>query len=61
MQNYIKKLNNTKEEKETFFKKLPFKASKIPMITDKFLITKEIIENILIKNKQEILHNHMYI
>ena len=53
--------DNTKEEKETFFTKLPFKASKIPMITDKFLITKEIIENILIKNKQEILHNHMYI
>ena len=52
--------DNTQEEKENFFAKLPFKASKIPMITNPFSITKEIIENILIKNKVETF-NHMYI
>ena len=52
--------DNTLEEKEAFFAKLPFKASKIPMITNPFSITKEIIENVLIKNKVETF-NHMYI
>jgi ATP-dependent Lon protease len=53
--------NSEIEERDKFLAKLPFNAKKIPMITKNFLITREIVENILIKPKNDNQHHqHMY-
>jgi hypothetical protein len=53
--------NSNIEERDKFLAKLPFNAKKVPMITKNFLITREIIENILIKPKNDNQHHqHMY-
>ena len=44
-----------------FLDKLPFKAKKIPIIGDKFVITRDIIDNILDKITVDVSHHHMYL
>ena len=44
-----------------FLDKLPFKAKKIPIIGDKFVITRDIIDNILDKITVDASHHHMYL
>jgi ATP-dependent Lon protease len=44
-----------------FLDKLPFNAKKIPIITKKFLITRDIIDDVLTRPKVEVSHHHMYI
>ncbi len=48
------------KETSEFLDKLPFAAKKIPLITNDFLITREIVENILERPKVETFH-HMYL
>jgi ATP-dependent Lon protease len=48
------------KETSEFLDKLPFAAKKIPLITNNFLITREIVENILERPKVETFH-HMYL
>jgi hypothetical protein len=48
------------QETSEFLDKLPFAAKKIPLITNDFLITREIVENILERPKVETFH-HMYL
>jgi ATP-dependent Lon protease len=53
--------NSDIEERDKFLAKLPFNAKKVPMITKNFLITREVVENILIKPKNDNQHHqHMY-
>ncbi len=48
-------------ETSEFLDKLPFKAKKIPLITNNFLITRDIIDNILDKPKVDTSFHHMYL
>ncbi len=48
------------QETNEFLEKLPFAAKKRPLITNDFLITREIVENILERPKVETFH-HMYL
>ncbi len=60
--NVLRLVQNTDiEERDKFLAKLPFNAKKVPMITKNFLITREVVENILIKPKNDNQHHqHMY-
>lgn len=52
---------STSQETSDFLDKLPFKAKNIPMITNNFLITREIIDNILDRITVDVSHHHMYL
>jgi ATP-dependent Lon protease len=52
---------STMTETAEFLEKLPFKAKDIPLITNNFLITREIIDNILDRPKVDVSHHHMYL
>jgi ATP-dependent Lon protease len=49
------------EEKDKFIEKLPFEAKKIAKINLPFLITRDVIENILVKPKVDTSFHHMYL
>jgi ATP-dependent Lon protease len=44
-----------------FLDKLPFNAKKIPIITKNFLITRDIIDDVLTRPKVEASYHHMYL
>ncbi len=52
---------STSQETSEFLDKLPFKAKNIPTITNNFLITREIIDNILDRVVVDVSHHHMYL
>jgi ATP-dependent Lon protease len=49
------------QETSDFLDKLPFNAKKLPIFTKNFLITRDIIDDVLIRPKVEVSHHHMYI
>jgi ATP-dependent Lon protease len=53
--------NCPNQETSEFLDKLPFNAKNIPIITKNFLITRDIIDDVLIRPKVETSHHHMYL
>jgi hypothetical protein len=47
--------------KDKFIEKLPFDAKKMSKINLPFLITRDVVENILVKPKVDTSFHHMYL